>query len=202
MFNGIVESLGVITSIQNNSESIHFEVTTQPFFDDLKIGDSIAINGVCLTVTNLYAEDQAFSVTAVPETLRLTNLGELIEGDCVNLERPLKMDSRIGGHFVQGHVDGIGEITEIEQDGDDDALLVTIGATPFLTKYMVQKGYVALDGMSITIVDVNEYEFTVTFIPHTQAVTIVKDYEEGTKINIEVDIMGKYIENFIQAKAV
>lgn len=195
MFNGIVESIGVIRNVNKSHDCMHFTVAPQMDFNDLNIGDSIAMNGVCLTITQLFVD--AFSITAVPETLRLTNLGDLVEGDYVNLERPLRRDSRIGGHYVQGHVDDVGEITQIEEDGDD-AWLVTISASPFLTKYIIKKGYVALDGMSITVVDVTDDDFTVTFIPHTQQVTIVQHYEEGTKINIEVDIMGKYIEKLIK----
>lgn len=195
MFNGIVESTGIIRNLTRMCDCIHYTVAPNAAFDDLKIGDSIAINGVCLTITQL--QEDAFSITAVPETLRLTNLGDLVEGDYVNLERSLRMDSRIGGHYVQGHVDDVGEIIQIEEDGEE-ALLITISASPFLTKYIIKKGYVALDGMSITVVDVTDYDFTVTFIPHTQQVTIVKHYEEGTKINIEVDIMGKYIEKLMK----
>lgn len=195
MFNGIVESIGVIRNVNKAQDCMHFTVAPQINFDDLNIGDSIAINGVCLTITQLHTD--AFLITAVPETLRLTNLGDLVEGDYVNLERPLRMDSRIGGHYVQGHVDDVGEITQIEEDGDE-VWLVTIRASPFLTKYIIKKGYIALDGMSITVVDVTDDDFTVTFIPHTQQVTIVQHYEEGTKINIEVDIMGKYIEKLIK----
>lgn len=195
MFNGIVEGVGIIRNIHEVHDCIHFTVAPQIAFQDLNIGDSISVNGVCLTITELEAD--TFLITAVPETLRLTNLGELEEGDYVNLERSLRMDSRIGGHYVQGHVDDVGEITEIEEDGEE-VLMVTISASPHLTKYIVKKGYVALDGMSITVVDVTDDDFTVTFIPHTQQVTIVKNYEEGTRINIEVDIMGKYIEKLLK----
>lgn len=196
MFSGIVESIGIVRQLIHAKDCMYFTIMSAASFADLKIGDSVAINGVCLTITELH-DDLSFSVTAVPETLRLTNLGDLLEGDYVNLERSLRSDSRIGGHYVQGHIDDVGEIVCIDEDGEE-SLLVTISAPPRLTKYMVNKGYVALDGMSITLVEVDEHQFTVTFIPHTQHVTIVQNYEEGSKVNIEVDIMGKYIEKLIK----
>lgn len=195
MFNGIVEAIGTINKINNTNGSVDFSISNPDDFDDLFVGASVAVNGVCLTVTRFSQSE--LEVTAVPETLRVTNLSSLKQDDKVNLERAMKVDSRIGGHYVQGHVDTVGEILEIQQDST--ALLVKIGVTPKITKYLVKKGYVGLDGMSITIIDVDSDWFTVTFIPQTQAATISGHYQKGTKINIEVDILGKYVEKILGA---
>lgn len=196
MFGGIVETTGTITNIQTADGCQHMTIKPDIAFDDVVIGESIAINGVCLTVTALTKD--TFNVTAVPETLRLTNLSRFTTGSLVNLERSLKMNARIGGHQVQGHVDGVGEVLEIKKDGGE-AWLVKISIPTALSRYIVPKGYITLDGMSITIIETSSEWFTVTFIPHTQAVTTVKDYKVGTLINIEVDITGKYIEKFLGA---
>lgn len=195
MFNGIVEATGTIKNIKTTEGSVDFSISNPTTFNDLFVGASVAINGVCLTVTR-YSQDE-FDVTAVPETMRVTNLANLKKDDDVNLERSMKVDSRIGGHYVQGHVDAVGEIIDIQADGD--ALLVKIGASPDVTKYLVKKGYVGLDGMSITLIDVTTDSFTVTFIPQTQMATIIHHYQKGTKINIEVDILGKYVEKILGA---
>lgn len=195
MFNGIVEAIGTINKIKNTHGSVDFSISNPNDFDDLFIGASVAVNGVCLTVTCF--SEQEFEVTAVPETLRVTNLSRLQQGDKVNLERAMKADSRMGGHYVQGHIDTVGEVLAIESEGN--ALLVKIGVIPKITKYLVKKGYVGLDGMSITVIDVDQDWFTVTFIPQTQMATIIGHYRVGTKINIEVDILGKYVEKILGA---
>jgi riboflavin synthase len=196
MFSGIVETIGSIQRVEFIHDCLHVTLRPSIIFDDLNLGDSVAVNGVCLTVTAFDA--QAFSVVIVPETLRLTNLDTLKESAIVNLERSMKVNARIGGHNVQGHVDTRAQITALTPDGDA-ALIATIQVTPQLAKYIVKKGYVAIDGMSITVMDVSKDFFTVTFIPHTQAVTIVNQYQVGTQVNIEVDIMGKYIEKLLGA---
>jgi riboflavin synthase len=195
MFNGIVEAIGTIHKINHTHGSVDFSISNPNDLDDLFVGASVSVNGVCLTVTSFSKCE--FQVTAVPETLRVTNLSSLKQGDQVNLERAMKADSRIGGHYVQGHVDTIGEILEIASEGN--ALLVKIGVTPKITKYLVKKGYVGLDGMSITVIDVDQNWFTVTFIPQTQMATIMGHYQVGTKINIEVDMLGKYVERMLGA---
>jgi len=196
MFTGIVETTGYITAIEMLNGCKNLSISPVMPFDDLTIGDSIAINGICLTVTHFTAT--SFYVTVVPETLRLTNLNDLTLNQTVNLERSLKLGSRMGGHSVQGHVDGIGEILEINRD-NSDALLVKISLPEKLAKYVVNKGYITLDGMSITVIESTPHWFTVTFIPHTQDVTITKEYKVGSKINLEVDIIGKYIEKIVGA---
>ncbi len=193
MFGGIVETVGVVQAVTLVKDCKQFTISPQKQFDDLKIGDSIAINGVCLTVTAVHPD--YFNFTAVPETLALTTLGKLQRGSIVNLERALKVNERIGGHYVQGHIDGIGELAALEEQGA--AWLVTIKIAPRLAQYVVKKGYVAVDGMSLTVVEEATDQFSVVFIPHTQAATIVKAYCLGTQLNIEVDIVGKYVEKFL-----
>jgi riboflavin synthase len=196
MFGGIVETLGMITNITHRDGCTHFTIQPAIAFDDVIIGDSIAVNGVCLTVTQF--ADNHFSVTLVPETLRKTNLGELTIDSGVNLERSLTPQKRIGGHYVQGHVDTTGEILEIEYD-QSQAYLIKISLPENLANYVVDKGYIGLDGMSITVIEATPTWFTVTLIPHTQAVTIAQHYRVGSRINIEVDMMGKYIIKMLGA---
>lgn len=196
MFSGIVEGIGRIIALSIDHGCKHFTISPEIIFDDLKVGDSIAVNGVCLTVTS-FTKD-SFSVTAVPETLRLTNLDKLSLHSTVNLERSLQMGTRIGGHYVQGHVDGVGQILEIQPD-NSRAWLVKISIPSHLAKYLVNKGYVGIDGMSITVIQATPEWFTVTFIPHTQEVTIVNQYQVGTLVNIETDMMGKQIEKLLGA---
>jgi riboflavin synthase len=196
MFSGIVECLGYVIAMHMENGCKHLTIKPTIKFDDLNIGDSVSINGICLTVTHF--TDSDFNVTVVPETLRITNLDSLQLNDMVNLERSIKLNSRIGGHCVQGHVDGQGEILEITTD-NGTALLVKIALPERLAKYVVNKGYITLDGMSITVIESTAHWFTVTFIPHTQEITTVHQYHVGRKINIEVDIFGKYVEKIIGA---
>jgi len=197
MFSGIVESTGIISNLVHENGCRLLTIAPIKMFFDVAVGDSIAINGVCLTVTSF--TDEFFHVTAVPETLRLTNIDQLKTGDLVNLERSILPTTRIGGHYVQGHVDGMGQILEIKQD-NSHALLVKISIPDYLSQYIVKKGYITLDGMSITVIEAENEWFTVTFIPHTQFVTTVQNYRVGTLINIEVDMMGKYIEKLLGAR--
>lgn len=194
MFSGIVSAVGIIQHILTKKDSIDFVILVPETFSDLIIGESVAVNGVCLTVTHI--SESCMYVTAVPETLRVTTLCELTENSSVNLERSVTINTRLGGHYVQGHVDAVGEIIDIKSDGDA-AILVKISMPETLGRYVVTKGYITLDGMSITVIDVAPNSFTVTFIPHTQEVTIVNQYHIGSKINLEVDILGKYIEKLM-----
>ncbi len=196
MFTGIVETTGYITNIEIEHGCKHFTITPALPFDDIKVGDSIAINGICLTATQV--NPTYFKVTAVPETLRLTNLSHLDTNHSVNLERSLKQSDRIGGHYVQGHVDGMGQILELKED-NSTALLVKISLPSHLASYVVNKGYIALDGMSMTVIQATSDWFTITLIPQTQTVTIAHHYTLGRWINIEVDMLGKYIEKLIGA---
>lgn len=197
MFTGIVETLGEIISIEEQENCRTFCIHPHINFTALIHGESIAVNGVCLTVTDFNAK--YFFVTAVPETLRLTNLSELKPSSLVNLERAMLAETRIGGHYVQGHVDGMGKILDIHIDGET-ALLVKISVPKALSKYLIKKGFIALDGMSITLIDVEADWFTVTFIPYTIAHTIVKIYQVGDIVNIEVDMLAKYVEKLLESR--
>ncbi len=197
MFTGIVETIGVVEHIELINECKTLKIAPDIYFSDLKINDSLSVNGVCLTITDL--SDESIYLTAVPETLRLTNLGMLEKNSIVNLERSLKPDTRNSGHYVQGHVDGMGKIIEIKNEGD--AQLIKISITSSLSKYIVNKGYITIDGMSITIIKSTPEWFTVTFIPHTQNITIVKNYTVNTFVNIEVDILSKYIEKLLEVRS-
>jgi riboflavin synthase len=198
MFSGIVETTCIITQLNFANECLLVSIKPQKYFDDLNIGDSVAINGVCLTVTEL--QEDSFNATIVPETLRLTNLKNLTLHARVNLERSLKASSRIGGHYVQGHVDAAAEILELRGDGKD-ALIAKISLPRALAKYVVRKGYIGIDGMSITVIEAASDYFTVTFIPHTQEVSITHQYRQGSLVNLEVDILGKYVEKLLGAYA-
>lgn len=197
MFSGIVEEMGHVRRLVRRSGLAVLEVEASRVLEDVRMGDSIAINGTCLTVT-AFAQDH-FTVEMTPETLRRTNLGELQPKQPLNLERSLPADGRIGGHFVQGHVDGVGRVTGLHPEGD--SRVVTFAAPEEVQRYVVPKGYVAVDGMSLTVVDRLDGGFTVAFIPHTLAVTIAGEYEVGTPVNLEADILGKYVEQFLRADA-
>ena len=186
MFTGIVEELGTVGSIKSGVLIVDASLV----LEDLDVKDSICVNGACLTVTGLTGK--GFQVDVVPETLRRTNLGELTSGSKVNLERSLQMGGRLGGHIVQGHVDGTGEISSIEEDGD--AYLYSFTVSPELSRYIVQKGFICVDGISLTVVDCADDEFTVTLIPYTWEHTVLGTKSEGNKVNLEADIMAKYIE--------
>lgn len=194
MFSGIVETIGFIQNVLHMNEGLILQIKPLISFSDIKVGDSIAVNGVCLTVTTF--DSATFTVTLVPETLRCTNLQSVTMNQAVNLERSLRADSRIGGHFVQGHVDAITEILDLQTEGD--AWLVKMSLPSHLHPYVVNKGFITLDGMSITVIETTTHWFTVTFIPHTQHHTITQHYQIGSKINIEVDMLGKYIEKLMR----
>ncbi|KAI5466762.1 riboflavin synthase alpha chain [Mariannaea sp. PMI_226] len=198
MFTGIVEDIGVISKLDtNDSTGGTSMVITIPsgssLLSDCHDGDSIAINGVCLTVTSFNPE--SFTVGVAPETLRITNLGALVKGSRVNLERAVRADTRMGGHFVQGHVDTTATILSVEQDGN--ALTFRFQPTrPDMLRYVVYKGYIAIDGTSLTITKVNDVEgwWEVMLIAYTQEKVVVAAKKKGETVNIEVDMMAKYAE--------
>jgi riboflavin synthase len=196
MFTGIVETIGDIVQIISVKGCKYFTIMPHLPLNDWAIGDSVSINGVCLTVIEF--TDRDFKVAAVPETLRLTNLDQLAIHHFVNIERSLKVNARLGGHYIQGHIDGTGEILELSSD-QGDALLAKIAIAPQLSKYIVNKAYIGLDGMSITVIHSEPSWFTVTFIPHTQKITITHTYQVGHMINVETDILGKYVEKMLGA---
>ncbi len=196
MFSGIVEEVGRIDALDKRPGGITLTIRAHQVLGQTQIGDSIAINGACLTVVRF--DEQTFDVDMAPETLRKTSLQQCDIGDDVNLERSLVANGRVGGHFVQGHIDSTAEVIEMAPDGE--GVLATFRPPTELMRYIVPKGYVALDGMSLTVVDTGPDWFSISFIPHTREVTVVKDYERGRLVNLEVDILGKYVEKLLAAQ--
>ena len=192
MFTGIVEEVGSVVT----SGDGHLSITASKVLDGLKIGDSVNVNGACLTVTA--RSESGFSVDVVPETLRRTNLGELAAGAPVNLERAALVGGRLDGHIVQGHIDGTGVGAAVTEEGE--ALMVGVDAPPDIMRYVVQKGFVAVDGTSLTVVDCSETRFTFTVIPHTRQNTVIGSRSVGDRVNIEVDILAKYVERLTAAQ--
>lgn len=195
MFSGIVEETGVVRRIERRPGGLTLTIGADRVLEGTGIGDSIAVNGACLTVVAF--DEGSFTIEAAPETLRRTNLGAVSEGARVNLERSLAANGRIGGHFVQGHVDATAEVVALDPDGE--GLMVRFRPPEALMRYIVPKGYIALDGMSLTVVETGDDWFTISFIPHTRSVTVVGDYAPGTRVNLEVDVLGKYVERIIAA---
>ncbi|HEY8459402.1 MAG TPA: riboflavin synthase [Blastocatellia bacterium] len=193
MFTGIVEEVGVMESLSEAAGGWSLTVNARTVLEGARVGDSLAVNGACLTVTDLAAG--RFTVGLSPETLRRTNLGALRPGEGVNLERSLTMSGRIGGHFVQGHVDGTGEVRAFRPEGD--SLWVTVGAAPDLLRYIVPKGFIAVDGVSLTVVDVFPDSFTFMLVAYTQGRTTLPGKPVDSRVNLEVDILSKYVEKFI-----
>jgi len=194
MFTGIIEGLGTITRLPSSGGG---RMAVQADFDlaGTRIGDSIAVNGACLTAVTL--DGRAFSVDVSPETLSKTVLGRVRSGERVNLERALRLSDRLDGHLVSGHVDDVGAIAERRARGN--AIDVTVAVPAALTRYMIPKGSVAVDGVSLTINRVSEASFTVSIIPHTADLTTIGFKAVGEKVNIETDVIGKYIERFVSA---
>lgn len=197
MFTGIVEELGRIGRISLSPQSALLTVLAEKVLQGSKIGDSIAVNGVCLTVVEQDAHQ--FTVDVMAETLTRTNLAELQRGSPVNLERALQLQTRLGGHLVSGHIDGTGRITRITPSGI--AQVCDISAEPSLLRYILPKGSVAIDGISLTVVDVGESVFSVSLIPHTFKETTLGRKGIGSTVNLETDLIGKYVANFLQGTA-
>lgn len=195
MFTGIVEELGKVRRLERRGAAAVLEVTARRVLEGTQVGDSISVNGACLTVTKIAADH--FAMDLAPETLQRTNLGDLRPGSPVNLERGLAVGARMGGHFVQGHVDDVGTVRALRPAGE--AVIVTFAAPPAVMRYVVVKGFIAVDGMSLTVVDRLADGFTVSFIPHTMAHTVAGDYRTGARVNLEADILGKYVEQFLLA---
>ena len=189
MFTGIVEEIGTINSLVNNVLTIQAEKVLA----DIKLGDSISVNGTCLTVVNF--TESKFSVDLAPETLRRTAFGNLNPDDTVNLERALAANDRFGGHMVQGHVDATGRVISIRNEGDSS--IFRISNPKRLKPYLVEKGFIAVDGISLTIVKVFTSSFTLSVIPYTRINTNLRDQLIGGKVNLEVDILAKYVENLM-----
>jgi riboflavin synthase len=193
MFTGLIEAVGEITEVKPTPAGLRLRLGTD-LAPALVSGDSLAVNGVCLTVVSADAEGVHADVS--PETARVTTLGGVSRGTVVNLERPLRADARLGGHFVQGHVDGTATIEELRQDGD--AFWLTVKYPPSLASYIVRKGSVAVDGISLTVAGVDERHFDVQIIPYTWAHTNLRFLKRGEAVNIECDILGKYVARALE----
>lgn len=193
MFTGIIEEIGRVKEIVQGSLSIKLSIYCSRILEDVKTGDSIAVNGICLTVTRL--ADSWFSADVMPETMRKTGLHQLTASDKVNLERALRLSDRLGGHLVSGHIDGTGIITGKMEE--DNAIWLTVEAPDHILKYIVMKGSVALDGTSLTVAHVGPDYFKVSLIPLTAGTTILGARKTGDRVNIECDIIGKYVDKLL-----
>jgi riboflavin synthase len=194
MFTGIVEELGTVKSLSVRSESGRLSLTAQRVLSDVRLGDSIAVNGVCLTVVSFSARE--FTADVMPETLRKTNLNRLRPGDPVNLERAMALGGRLGGHLVSGHIDGTGRIIERREEGN--AVIFRFSTAPDVLRYIIPKGSVAIDGISLTVADLSLEGFSVSVIPHTAAMTTLGCKGEGDMVNLENDMIGKYVDRLLQ----
>ena len=194
MFTGIVEEIGTIRSIRRGAHSSALTIGADVVLGDLKVGDSVAVNGVCLTATALL--DGAFTADVMHETLDRSSLGALAPGSHVNLERAMAADGRFGGHIVSGHIDGTGTILSLRRD--DNAVWYTVSASPSLLRYIVEKGSITIDGISLTVARVETDRFSISAIPHTVAVTILSEKHPGDTMNLETDIIGKYVEKLLR----
>jgi riboflavin synthase len=194
MFTGIVETLGSVRALRRSGTKAELAVEAPALVAGTRVGDSVAVNGACLTVTAVEATVLRFE--AVAETLERTALGALREGSAVNLERALRADGRLDGHIVQGHVDGTGRIRELRRGGDDVRLFVD--CEPAFAELLVEKGSVAIDGVSLTVVGVEPAGFDVALIPHTLAVTTLGRLAPGASVNLEADLLGKYVKRYLE----
>lgn len=197
MFCGIVEEMGAVTSVEKTLGGTRMTILASTVMGDLKIGDSISVNGTCLTVVTRGERD--FAVEVSPETLSVTTLGHLTAGAPVNLERAMKLNERIGGHLVAGHVDGVGIIRGRRQEGN--AIFFTIEAPSEILRYCVVKGSITVDGISLTVNDVGDHSFGVAIIPHTAKVTTLGLKQVNDTVNLESDLIGKYVERLLQERS-
>ena len=193
MFTGIIEEIGTVDGVRSGAGSSVLTISGEVIFERLLIGDSVAVNGVCLTVAGL--SGKTFTADVMRETLNRSAIGGLKAGGKVNLERAMPADGRFGGHMVAGHIDGVGSITEIRDDGN--AVLYRISASEKIMKYVVEKGSVAIDGISLTVTDATVGSFGVSIIPHTAKTTVLSGKSVGDPVNIENDIIGKYVEKLM-----
>ncbi|WDV46583.1 riboflavin synthase [Clostridiaceae bacterium M8S5] len=194
MFTGIVEEIGMVVDITMNSNSAQLKISADKILTDLNQGDSVCTNGVCLTVTSY--DEVSFSVDVMTKTLQSSNLRDLKYGDKVNLERALKMETRLGGHILSGHVDTTGVIQSIERI--ENALLICIKPVNYKKELVIDKGSIGIDGISLTVAEITESDFTVAIIPHTLSNTILKEKIKGDTVNLEYDILGKYVQRFFK----
>lgn len=195
MFTGIIEEMGTVLAITKNAQSAVLRIAAKTVTEDVKRGDSIAVNGVCLTVTSHRADE--FTADVMHETLDRSSLGELHEGSKVNLERAMRLDSRLGGHIVTGHIDGTGRIRRVRADAN--AIWYSIAADAAILNGIVEKGSVAVDGISLTVAKVAGQDFSVSVIPHTAAHTTLSGKKKGAVVNLETDCIGKYVAKLLGA---
>jgi len=193
LFTGIIEEIGTIKAITKSEKAARISIDATKVLEDVKLGDSISTNGVCLTVTDFSKSN--FTVDVMAETIRRSNLGHLSPGMEVNLERALKASDRLGGHIVSGHIDGTGTIVDLKKE--DNAIWVTVAAERELLKYIISKGSIAIDGISLTVAYVDESVFKVSIIPHTKEYTTLLYKKVGDVVNLECDLVGKYIEKLM-----
>jgi len=193
LFTGIIEEVGTVYTIKKGVRSVQLTIRAHLILEDLQIGDSVSTNGVCLTVTGI--QNPYFTVDVVHETLSRSNLGELRQGHLVNLERAMLLNGRLGGHIVSGHIDGTGKIISIKKDGQ--AILYTIQTQQSMMKYIVEKGSIAIDGISLTVAKVTKDTFCISVIPHTMKATALTQKGIGAEVNLENDLIGKYIEKLV-----
>ena len=197
MFTGIVEELGKVKQVVSGSAWGQIEIAGQKVLEGTKLGDSIAVNGVCLTVTNL--RSGSFTADVMAETMRRSNLGSLKKGDQVNLERAMAADGRFGGHMVSGHIDGTGVISQMKQEGN--AVWVTVDTSEELMRLIVEKGSIAIDGISLTVAKEMPGAFQVSIIPHTGEETTLLKKKPGAVVNLENDMIGKYVEKLMRKES-
>lgn len=198
MFTGIVEEMGTVRAITKGSHSAVLEIQAERVLEDIHLGDSIAVNGVCLTATAFTG--CSFTADVMHETLNRSSLSRLRPGSRVNLERAMAANGRFGGHIVAGHVDEVGTVQRTWRD--DNAIWYTIGASPQVLRYVVEKGSVTIDGISLTVARVGQDSFSISAIPHTVAVTVLQDRRPGDIVNLETDIIGKYVEKLLGVPSV
>ena len=196
MFSGVVEEMGVVKGLEKTLAGTRLTILAGTIMGDLPSGASVSVNGACLTVVS--TTDREFVVDVSPETLAVTSLGSLIAGSPVNLERAMKLNERIGGHLVSGHVDGVGTVRS--RHSDSNALYLTIEAPPDILRYCVPKGSITIDGISMTLNDVTEKAFTLCVIPHTAKITTLGLMQVDDPVNLESDLIGKYVERLLQSR--
>jgi riboflavin synthase len=198
MFTGLIEEIGRIARLESRTDARRFWIAADRALEGTARGDSIAVNGCCLTV--LAIEGGRFAAEAVPETLRRTTLGALEEGEAVNLERSLRLDQRLGGHLVQGHVDAVGEVRRVSTEGDGRRIEVAIPAP--LAPFVAEKGSISVDGTSLTVAALVEGGCEIAYIPHTLAATVAGRYAPGARVNLEVDLIARYLARLIDAQGI
>ena len=193
MFTGLIEEMGKILTVAKSAQGAKITIAAKKVLEDVLLGDSICTNGICLTVTSF--DKDRFSVDVMAETMRRSNFQHIAPGDAVNLERALRVGDRLGGHMVSGHIDGVGVIKSYEKE--DNAIWITIEAREDLLKYIIMKGSITIDGVSLTVAYVDQEKFKVSVIPHTKDMTTLLLKGTGSEVNLECDMVGKYIEKFM-----